>query len=97
MRTISGIVNSNGSISAGTGDFNVRKESTGLYTITFRPALRRVHGGSVTQIFFSGGDAGDTRDNAVIAFLRNGDMRLKTGNSSGDASDRSFTFVVFGE
>ena len=97
MRIISGIVSSDGSISTGSGDFDVRKESRGLYTVIFRPPLKKVYGGSVTQIFFSGGDAGNTRDNAVIAFLKDGDMRLKTGNSDGGAIDRDFTFVVSGE
>ena len=97
MRTIAGIVLANGNIERGTGDFEVRKEATGLYTITFRPRFSRVHGGATTQIFFSGGDGGNTRDNAVFVFLRDGDMRIKTGNGNGDASDRDFTFIVTGD
>ena len=96
MRITSGIVEGNGTIVDGTGDFDVRRESTGLYTITFRPSFNRIYGGAVSQIFYSNGDGGDTRDNALFVFLRDGDTRVKIGNSNGGASDRDFTFVVTG-
>ena len=41
MRLISGIVKDDGKIDNGSGDFDVRKESTGVYTITLRPPFNK--------------------------------------------------------
>ena len=98
MRIVSGIVNADSSISGGTGDFDVSKESTGLYKITFRLTFNRVYGGSGTQIFLGAQQqGGDTRDNLVIVSLESSEMLVKTGASNGVANDRDFTFIVTGD
>ena len=96
MRTIAGTVNNNGTINSGTG-FSVYQESEGLYTITFKERFNSLYGGGVSQIHRGEGSrGGDTRDNALFVFLEDGSMRVKTGNSSGNASNRDFTFIVTG-
>jgi hypothetical protein len=103
LRMLRGIVETNGAVLAGDG-FTVRRASTGLFDITFSQNFRSIPGASATQIF---GDVptgtstanhtgGDTRDNAVITHLSANMMRVKTGGSDGNASDRRFSFIVIG-
>ena len=38
-----------------------------------------------------------TNDNSQVSFISNSMIRIKTGNSNGDLSNRSFTFLVTGK
>ena len=97
MRTISGIVNDTGNYSGSTG-FSSRRDRTGVYTINFNPRFRKIYGASATQVFYGGhGYGGDTRDNLIIVYLNDREMRVRTGRNNGEANDRDFTFVVNGE
>jgi hypothetical protein len=90
-RIIAGTINPDGTIKYGQ-EFSVNRVSLGHYLISFRPSFAQVSGGAATQIY----PDGDTRDNAVIITLNATDCLLKTGNSSGQAEDRSFTFIFAG-
>lgn len=97
MRTISGIVNDTGNYSGSQG-FSSKRNTTGVYTINFHPPFRKIYGGSATQVFYGGnGYGGDTRDNLIIVYINNREMRVRTGRNNGDANDRDFTFTVNGE
>lgn len=91
IRTIAGTVNEDGSAKYGS-DFISSRTSEGHYMIEFRPAFGELGGVSVTQIF----NEGNTRDNAVIIRLNASHAFIKTGNDSGSARDRSFSFVAAG-
>jgi hypothetical protein len=97
LRILRGTVRSDKVIIAGAG-FSVDPTSAGigLYNISFTEAFPTPPSASVTQVFFSGGSGGDTRDNAVIISIDSNGMRLKTGDSAGDASNRDFSFIVVG-
>jgi hypothetical protein len=103
LRMLRGIVNSNGTVFAGSG-FSVSRAGVGLFDITFTQAFSSIPGASATQIFgrantgieTATSTGGDPRDNAVIAHLSANMMRVKTGDSAGNASDRVFAFLVIG-
>ena len=91
-RYIAGTVNADGSRKSGD-EFSSNKTTKGHYVVSFRPAFTQISGGSVTQVY---PNDGDTRDNAVIISLNADSVYLKTGDSSGDAQDRSFSFIFAG-
>ncbi len=90
-RIIAGQVKGDGTIISGE-DFTASRTTSGHYLISFRPAYNTISGASVTQIY----PDGDTRDNAVIIRLNANELYLKTGDSSGNAQDRDFTFIAGG-
>ena len=97
-RIVCGTIRSDGAVLSGAG-FTVQKLGTGLYQINFNPIFNMRPAASVTQIYpyaDNFGTGGDTRDNAVITGINNSALKLKTGESGGNAQDRSFTFVVVG-
>lgn len=103
LRIVRGTINSDGTVVNGSGFngngfFIVRPGGggTGVYQIDFLPSFLSAPSGSVTQIFFNGGPGGDTKDNAVIIEITSDHVKLKTGNASGSAEDRSFTFIFAG-
>ncbi|HRI66527.1 MAG TPA: hypothetical protein PK156_19900, partial [Polyangium sp.] len=98
-RIIRGTVNANGTISAGAGYTITKKTATlGVYDINFNAAFGSPPSVVVTQIY-PGNDtdtSGDTRDNAVVVSISNNKARIKTGDSTGAAADRQFTFIAIG-
>jgi hypothetical protein len=110
LRIIQGVVNKDGAVFGPPPvGFVVTKVAgqTGLYDIQFTPAFPSVPGASATQIQFSKSTenkqpdstmtgSSDMRDNANIAYLCPGWMRVKTGRGDGYADDRDFTFIVIG-
>lgn len=103
LRMLRGIVNSNGTVFAGSG-FSVSRAGVGLFDITFNTAFPSIPGASATQIYGranSGTETathtgGSTLDNVVIAHLSANMMRVKTGGDTGAAADRVFSFIVIG-
>jgi hypothetical protein len=99
LRIVRGTVQANGTIAVGIG-FSVSSVSPigpGLYDITFDQPFSARPSASVTQVFPGNSEqGGDTRDNAVLVVIDATRIRVKTGNSVGDATDRDFTFVVIG-
>jgi len=91
-RYIAGTVGSNGAPVSGS-DFSSTRTTKGHYVVSFRPAFAQISGGAVTQVY---PNDGDTRDNAVIISLSADSVYLKTGDSSGDPQDRSFSFIFGG-
>jgi hypothetical protein len=110
LRMVRGVVTANGSNYAGVG-YSTKRVNEGVYDIAFDPPFSLIPGASVTQIFQgrdnngkdigladAGIDArgGDTRDNAVIVFLSDKILRVKTGDNGGTARDRNFSFIAIG-
>jgi hypothetical protein len=99
LRIIRGTVGANGNTIAGAG-FSVKKESTGIYTLTFSPQFSAVPSGSVTQILPDhGGFLSDTSGKAEFLVIDDLKARvMTTGNVSGNlvVDDRDFTFVIMG-
>lgn len=89
---VAGFVRNNGTIVSGSG-FTVSKGNKGFYDITFtrpfstRPAI------VATQ---HNGDGSNTKDNAIVTVINEENCRIKTGDGSGDASDRHFCFFAMG-
>ena len=91
-RYIAGTVNADGTRRSGD-EFSSNRTTKGHYVVSFRPAFTQISGGAVTQVF---PNDGDMRDNAVIISLSADAVYLKTGDSGGDAQDRSFSFIFGG-
>jgi len=73
----------------------VNKVDIGIYDIQFSE-LKTLPAVIVTQHRCSNElRPGNTRDNAILTGISKSTIRVKTGDSNGDASDRSFNFVVF--
>ena len=70
----------------------------GLYLITFEPSFTEAPTVVVTQIYPDSlsSSGGDTRDNAVIVGIDNNEVKIKTGNSSGNGTNRKFAFIALG-
>jgi hypothetical protein len=95
-RIVSGVVTDSGTTQATVG-FTVTRVSTGLYDITVNPPFAATPAASVTQIWADSGPlGGSTLDNAVLVSLEQAKMRVKTGDSAGEAADRSFSFIAIG-
>lgn len=90
---IAGFVNSAGAIVGGSG-FTVTKRGTGLYDINFSRSFSTRPSVVATQHYSS--DTGNTKDNAVVTVINTNNCRIKTGNGSGDASNRHFCFFCMG-
>lgn len=99
LKIIRGSVSDNGSIKCGP-DFRVVNEETGIYDVLFNFNFLERPTVVVTQNFPSGdpfdSDGGDTRDNAIVIAVRQDRFKVKMGNSSGSASNRSFEFIAVG-
>ncbi|MGH6872962.1 MAG: hypothetical protein ACREHE_15805 [Rhizomicrobium sp.] len=95
-RILAGSVYSNGDIAGGSG-FSVVQTQTGLYVVTFDTPFEFLFGGSATQAYGgSGGNGGSTLDNAIVVDLTVGQVKIKTGDGSGTATSRDFTFIFAG-
>lgn len=104
LRTIRGTVKANGDAYAGSG-YTVEKVRTGLYDVFFTTGFSGRPTVVVSQQYpdnntTSGGrftdTGGNTRDNAVVVGVRNGMVRIRTGDGDGDSSDRRFHFIAIG-
>jgi hypothetical protein len=97
--TISGSVNEDASIHFGQG-FTVDHRGTGLYLITYNQRFANPPAVVLTQNYPGweefGSSGGDTRDNAVLVASDQLKFEVKTGDSSGNASDRNFAFIAIG-
>lgn len=85
IRTVTGRVNSDGSVSHGTGDFLIRKVGTGDYTVFFLFPIKVVLGATVSP----------SSGNAAIASalgLTGQSFRVFIINTAGAALDQHFTF-----
>ena len=100
LRLAFGNVNANGTVRNGSGDFSVKKEATGTYTISFSGAFAKVPAMLLTQNYKDWTDfkfaSGDTRDNAVLVAIDISHARVITGQDNGSKADRNFGFLVVG-
>jgi hypothetical protein len=74
----------------------VTKVDTGIYDVQFSE-LKALPAVIVTQHRCATGESktGNTRDNAILTGISKSTIRVKTGDSNGDAADRPFNFIVF--
>ena len=95
-RNIWGCVNKDASIHSGQG-FTVDHLGSGSYLITYKvpfdipPAVVLTQNYPGWEEFGPGG--GNTMDNAVLVASDENKFKVKTGDRSGDASDRNFAFI----
>jgi len=100
-KMIWGAVNRSGTIQAGSG-FRARlvPGRTGYMDIIFLLPFAGMPVVTVTQNFPGWNDwdyyNGDARDNAVLVAVNASQCRVLTGDSSGRASARNFTFTAIG-
>lgn len=71
------------------------KVDTGIYDIQFSdlkslPAVVVTQNRCLSEI-----SPGNTRDNAILTGISKSTIRVKTGDSNGDPSDRPFNFIIF--
>jgi len=95
-RTSYGVINKDGTINSGSGDFTVTAQGNGEYIISFSPAFKGTPSIVGSQVLF-----GDTSqwptDNIVFPFLNGGAATAITGGSdAGNQSNRSFSFIAIG-
>jgi hypothetical protein len=80
--------------------FKVVHTGTGFYNLEFlKEVFTDAPGPVVTATVYGQpifGDVTDTRDNAIVVDLKRSFARIKTGDSGGNASDRSFFFTAVG-
>lgn len=95
-RNIWGCVNKDASIHSGAG-FTADHLGNGLYLITYKVPFDQPPAVVLTQNYPNweefGSNGGNTMDNAVLVASDELKFKVKTGNSSGDASDRNFAFI----
>lgn len=74
----------------------ITKIDTGIYDIQFAE-LKALPAVLLSQHRCSSGEVtpGNTRDNAILTGISKSTIRVKSGDSNGDASDRSFNFMIF--
>ncbi len=98
MTTLYGTVNPNGQRAGGSAGWTVRQDGEGMYLIVFEPAFPATPVSVVTQVYPNdlANNGGDTRDNAVIIGQDNNELKVKTGDGNGGASNRWFNFVTVG-
>lgn len=110
LRIVRGTINGNdNTVAAGSG-FTLRRPGIeGVYDIYFSTPFKGIPSASVTQVFngssapFTSSDellnspgSGDLTDNAIIVYLTNERIRIKTGAGKGWPGDRPFSFIVVG-
>ena len=85
---------------ARSGGWTSRRDSgsNGLYLITFEPSFTEPPTVVATQLYPNdlSSSGGDTRDNAVVVGIDNNELKIKTGNSSGNGTNREFAFIALG-
>lgn len=95
-----GIIQPDAKIFSGSG-FRVDKTDVGVYTILFDTAYNSVPAVTATQIYpwpmDPSSHGGDTRDNVVVVFIATDRVRIHTGDNTGAATDRAFSFDVNGQ
>lgn len=74
----------------------VTKVDTGIYDVQFSE-LKALPAVVVTQHRCSSENSktANTRDNAILTGISKSTIRVKTGDSNGDAADRPFNFIIF--
>lgn len=92
--------------------YKISNYANGYFNIVFDVPFTEIYGVStnIFDAYISGGTTEiglaptpenpgkrlDTRDNTQITYMDNNSIRVKTGDNSGTASNRTFTFVVIG-
>ena len=80
--------------------FKVTHTETGFYNVEFLGEVFTEAPGPVVTATIYGqpvfGDGTNTKDNAIVVDLKRSYARIKTGDSEGNASDRSFFFTAVG-
>jgi hypothetical protein len=80
------------------GIHGVQRVSTGIYIVTFSFTFSNRPTVVATQCFPGGIDmnnnGGSTLDNAIVVSITNTQVKIKTGDSNGNSSDRDFAFMA---
>lgn len=100
MRIIYGLIGAQGQILShgGDGDITVTKTGPGIYDIHFKTDYQNLPSVTATQLYESDRESGgNTLDNVVMVKVTKHIVRLKTGDSEGNARDRKFSFIAIGD
>lgn len=94
-----GCINSDSSIYSGDG-FQVDLDGEGFYLIEYDTPFSAIPAVVLTQNYVDwnnfGYRDGDTRDNCVLVASDEEKFKVKTGDSTGRAASRNFTFISIG-
>lgn len=93
--TAGDIDGSTGNARRTTGDFRVEHPGTGHYRIIFEPRFTKIVSVVATQDTLS--PNGSTLDNLAIIHYGDDFCELHTGDSNGNNSNRSFSFIAVGD
>ncbi len=103
---------SKGGINSVIGNgYTISNPAAGIFDIKFDTVLNNIYGISVNIVDAYGSGSSTivdpdpstpgnplfTNDNTQVSFISNSIIRIKTGNSAGNLSNRSFTFLVTGK
>lgn len=92
--TLFGSIQSNGTIVSGSGNFSVKRESNGNYTILFNTPFTNNPAIVGSQWGFGSGQS--TLDNVIFSTVSGGSAEVQTGDSKGNYTDRNFSFIAIG-
>jgi len=92
--TVFGSIQSNGTIVSGSGNFSVKRESTGNYTILFNTPFNNNPAITASQWGYGSGES--TLDNVIFPSVSGGSASAQTGDGGGHYSDRNFSFIAIG-
>jgi hypothetical protein len=87
-RLVWGNIAMDGAIKNGSGDFTVARQSAGRYVIDLQQSFGAPPGVTAAMV----GEGWSTLDNVHLAVVEAGRIIVVTGDSSGSASDRPFSF-----
>ena len=99
-RIVWGCINDNGTTYSGIG-FTGKLEKTGFYKITYNERFPFPPAVVLTQNYPNWNEttppsSGNTLDNCVLVASDDFGFLAKTGDRSGDPSNRNFTFIAVG-
>jgi hypothetical protein len=97
-KIIWGVISADGQPAGSSGGFEVEKGGAGVYRIQFTKHFSVLPAVVATQLYPNSPspDGGDTRDNAVVAYINHQRCRIVTGQDDGSRVDRDFSFIAIG-
>ena len=94
-KTLWGVINADGKTDNGSGGFNVIRQETGEYIITFSPTFSGTPAIVGSQVNY-GSTSENTLDNVIFPLVNESSATVLTGDSHGSKTNRSFSFIAIG-
>lgn len=98
LRFVTGFIAKDASKLSSSGEYTVVRSGGGVYDVVFHPPFAVLPVVVATQVFPNqpGTAGGNTRDNAVVVWVAENQVRIKTGQQDGHGEDRDWTFIAVG-